>query len=193
MSYDVQLQLTLLYHPMAFVEDSLPGLKLVLAENGRGSALQTDLRMQEEWIKPHEWLPYGQTPNLDIYCQQVYRLKLAVDQKRPELVNRRGVVFRQDNHRARTSIVTGQKLPKLGWKVLIHPPYTLVDFMEVMRVSCPSMRWVLSLSLGAIENSSSCPVKSFVVQSSPVVVAWKVGEWGTSFGVVLVILNISKL
>ncbi|CAK9811656.1 Histone-lysine N-methyltransferase SETMAR [Anthophora quadrimaculata] len=72
----------------------------------------------------YELLPYGQTLNSDIYCQQLDRLKLAIDQKRPELANRRGVVFHQDNARPHTSIVTRQKLRELGWEVLMHPPYS---------------------------------------------------------------------
>lgn len=72
----------------------------------------------------HELLPYGQTLNSDLYCQQLDRLKLAIDQKRPELVNRKGVVFHQDNARPHTSIVTRQKLRELGWEVLMHPPYS---------------------------------------------------------------------
>ncbi|GFV28972.1 mariner Mos1 transposase [Trichonephila clavipes] len=47
----------------------------------------------------YELLPYGQTLNSDTYCQQLDRLKLAIDQKRPELSNRRRVVFHQDNAR----------------------------------------------------------------------------------------------
>ncbi|GFU56862.1 hypothetical protein TNCV_2437411 [Trichonephila clavipes] len=35
-SYEVQLQRTLLFHPLAVGEDSLPDSKLVLTENGRG-------------------------------------------------------------------------------------------------------------------------------------------------------------
>lgn len=72
----------------------------------------------------YELLPYGQTLNSDLYCQQLDRLKLAIDQKRPELANRRGVVFHQDNARPHTSIVTRQKLRELGWEVLMHPPYS---------------------------------------------------------------------
>ncbi|GFW72551.1 hypothetical protein TNCV_3797791 [Trichonephila clavipes] len=34
----------------------------------------------------------------------------GIDQKLPELVNRRGVVFHQDNARPHTSVVTRQKL-----------------------------------------------------------------------------------
>ncbi|GFW37370.1 histone-lysine N-methyltransferase SETMAR [Trichonephila clavipes] len=66
----------------------------------------------------------GQTLNLDIYCQQLDRLKLATDQKWPELANRRGVVFHQDNATLHTSVVTCQKLWELGWEVLMHPPYS---------------------------------------------------------------------
>ena len=47
-----------------------------------------------------------------------------IDQKRPELANRKGVVFHQDNARPHTSIVTRQKLRELGWQVLMHPPYS---------------------------------------------------------------------
>ncbi|GFW33500.1 putative DD34D transposase [Trichonephila clavipes] len=52
----------------------------------------------------------GQTLNLDIYCQQLDRLKLATDQKRPELANRRGLVFHQDNTTPHTPVVTRQKV-----------------------------------------------------------------------------------
>ncbi|GFY29627.1 hypothetical protein TNCV_1812071 [Trichonephila clavipes] len=47
------------------------------------------------------------------------RLKLVIDQKHPELVNRRGVLFLQDNARPHTSLVTRQKLWELGWEVLM--------------------------------------------------------------------------
>ncbi|GFW46175.1 mariner Mos1 transposase [Trichonephila clavipes] len=73
----------------------------------------------------YELIPLDQTLNSDIYCQQLNRLKLVTDQKRPELANRRGVVFHQDNARPHTSIVTRQKLWELDWKVLMHPPYNL--------------------------------------------------------------------
>ncbi|GFU68182.1 histone-lysine N-methyltransferase SETMAR [Trichonephila clavipes] len=43
-------------------------------------------------------------------CQQLERLKLTIDRKRPELANWKGVVFHQDNARPHTSVVTRQKL-----------------------------------------------------------------------------------
>ena len=72
----------------------------------------------------HESFPFGKTLNSDLFCQQLDRLKLAIDQKRPELANRRGVVFHQDNARSHTSVATRQKLRELGWEVLMHPPYS---------------------------------------------------------------------
>ena len=43
----------------------------------------------------YELLPYGQTLNSALYCEQLDRLKLAIEQKRPALVNRRRIVFHQ--------------------------------------------------------------------------------------------------
>ncbi|GFU78050.1 mariner Mos1 transposase [Trichonephila clavipes] len=71
-----------------------------------------------------ELLPHGQTLNSDIYCQQLNRLKIGIEQKWPETANRRGIVFPQDNARTLTSAVTCQNLRKLGWEVLMHPPYS---------------------------------------------------------------------
>ncbi|GFX99641.1 histone-lysine N-methyltransferase SETMAR [Trichonephila clavipes] len=58
-----------------------------------------------------------------LYCQQLDLSKLAIDQKRPEFANRRGVMFHQDNATPHTSVVTRQKLWELGCEVLMHPPY----------------------------------------------------------------------
>ena len=46
------------------------------------------------------------------------------DQQRPSLINRGRIVFHQDNARPHTSLVTRQKRRKLGWEVLLHPPYS---------------------------------------------------------------------
>ncbi|QQP35017.1 Putative DD34D transposase, partial [Caligus rogercresseyi] len=63
------------------------------------------------------------TLNSTIYCEQLDRVKLSIDQKRPELANRKGVVFHQDHTRPHTSLVTRQKIQELGWKVLSHLLY----------------------------------------------------------------------
>ncbi|GFY26832.1 histone-lysine N-methyltransferase SETMAR-like [Trichonephila clavipes] len=72
-----------------------------------------------------DWLPYGQTLNPDLYCQQLNHLKLAIDQKWLELTKKRGVVFHQDSVRSRMSLVTRQNIWELGWEVLMHPSYSL--------------------------------------------------------------------
>lgn len=72
----------------------------------------------------YELLPSGQTLNSERYIEQLDRLKKAIDQKRPELANRKRVVFHQDNARPHTSVATRQKLRELGWDVLMHPPYS---------------------------------------------------------------------
>jgi len=68
-------------------------------------------------------LPHNQTINSDKYCFQLDRLKAAIDEKRPELANRKDVVFHQDA-RSHVTLHTRQKLVQLGWDVLSHPPYS---------------------------------------------------------------------
>jgi len=69
-------------------------------------------------IAHYELLPPGQTIDSNLYCQQLERLRQAIEKKRPELINRKGVVFHHDNARPHTSLVTRQKLKELGWEVL---------------------------------------------------------------------------
>ena len=62
--------------------------------------------------------------NSNKYCSQLSQLKAALDRKHPELVNRKCILFYQDNARLHVSLMTRQKLLQLGWEVLIHLPYT---------------------------------------------------------------------
>ncbi|GFW02649.1 mariner transposase [Trichonephila clavipes] len=80
-------------------------------------------RVWRDWkgIIYNELLLYGQTLNSDLYCQQLNRLKLMIDQKWPDLANKRGVVFHQDNARPHTSVVT--------------PPETLGAWLESFNAS----------------------------------------------------------
>ena len=43
---------------------------------------------------------------------------------RPQLANRKGVVFPQDNARQHVSLTTRTRLHELGWDLLLHPPYS---------------------------------------------------------------------
>ena len=70
----------------------------------------------------YELLPENQTINSSKYCSQSDQLKAAIDEKRPELANRKLIVFHQDNTRQHVSLMTRQKLLQLVWEVLIHPP-----------------------------------------------------------------------
>ncbi|KAG5311526.1 SETMR methyltransferase, partial [Acromyrmex insinuator] len=57
-------------------------------------------------------------------ANKVMLLQETIKQKRPELINRKGVVFHHDNARPHTSLMTRQKLRELSWEVLMHPPYS---------------------------------------------------------------------
>ena len=72
----------------------------------------------------YEILQPGKTVDSVLYCQQLTRLQEAIQKMRPELLNRKGVVFHHDNARPHTSLMTRQKLTELGWEVLMHPLYS---------------------------------------------------------------------
>ena len=72
----------------------------------------------------YEFLPENQTINSNKYCSQLDQLKAALDEKRPESVNRKQIIFHQGNTRPHVSLMTRQKLLQLGWEVLIHVPYS---------------------------------------------------------------------
>ncbi|GFV28499.1 histone-lysine N-methyltransferase SETMAR [Trichonephila clavipes] len=60
-----------------------------------------------------ELLPDNTTINSEVYCHQLDKLNDTLQQKRSELINRKGVMFHQDNARSHTSLVTLQKLLQL--------------------------------------------------------------------------------
>ena len=72
----------------------------------------------------YELLLENQTINSNKYCAQLDQLKVAIDKKHPEVVNRKCIIFHQDNARRHVSLMTRQKLLQLGWEVMIHPPYS---------------------------------------------------------------------
>ena len=77
-----------------------------------------------EGVVYFELLSRNQTINSDVYFRYLNKLNTAVKEKRPELVNRKGVIFHHDNATPHTSLVTRQKLLRLGWEEMLHPPYS---------------------------------------------------------------------
>ena len=71
-----------------------------------------------------ELLPSNRMINSDIYCLQLMKLEETIKEKRPELANRKGIVFHHDNARPHTSLATRTKLLELGWEVMSHPSYS---------------------------------------------------------------------
>ncbi|XP_046837226.1 histone-lysine N-methyltransferase SETMAR-like [Vespa crabro] len=71
-----------------------------------------------------EILPDYTTIISEIYCHQLDKLNDALQQKRSELINKKCVVFLQDNARPHTSLVTRQKLLQLELVTMLHPPYS---------------------------------------------------------------------
>lgn len=72
----------------------------------------------------YELMKSNQTINTEVYCNQLDRLKQALAEKRPALLNRRGVLFHQDNARPHVAKATLKKLRTLEWEVMSHPPYS---------------------------------------------------------------------
>jgi len=71
----------------------------------------------------YELLPSGRTIDSTVYCSQLTKLDQAIRTKRPELVNRKGVVFHHDNAKSHTLLVIRNKLLRLGWDVLPYLAY----------------------------------------------------------------------
>jgi histone-lysine N-methyltransferase SETMAR len=70
----------------------------------------------------HELLGPNKTINSEVYCQQLDRVNECLKEKHPHIINRKGVVFHQDNARPHVSKMTQQKTKELNWEILDHPP-----------------------------------------------------------------------
>jgi histone-lysine N-methyltransferase SETMAR len=72
----------------------------------------------------YELLGPNKTINSEVYCQQFDRVNECLKEKRPHLVNRKGVVFHRDNVCPHVSEMTQQKIKELNWEIVDHPPYS---------------------------------------------------------------------
>jgi len=59
-----------------------------------------------------------------VYSAQLRRVAAALAKKQPSLVNRKGVLFHQDNARPHTAKATVEVINSLGWELLPHTPYS---------------------------------------------------------------------
>ena len=64
----------------------------------------------------YELLPESQMINSNKYCSQLDPLKAALNEKHPELVNRKCIIIHQDNERPHVSLMTGKNCYSLGGK-----------------------------------------------------------------------------
>jgi histone-lysine N-methyltransferase SETMAR len=83
-----------------------------------------DLYLVGYGIDLYELLRPNKTINSEVYCQQLDRVNEFLKEKRPHLVNRKGVVFYQDNTRLHVSKMTQQKIKEFNWEILDHPSYS---------------------------------------------------------------------
>lgn len=72
----------------------------------------------------HNFLKSGQTINSNNYCDMLEKVDANLKETRSSLINRKGVIFHQDNARPHKSRKTMQVLQKLNWTLMEHPPYS---------------------------------------------------------------------
>lgn len=72
----------------------------------------------------YHFLKSGETMNSDVYCDLLDSLNVRLHRERPAVVNRKRLIFHQDNAKPHTSKKTKAKLKQLQWEVLDHPPYS---------------------------------------------------------------------
>lgn len=71
-----------------------------------------------------EILKAGETITAQYYCDQLDRLKAAIAEKHPALLNRKNVILHHDNARPHVARMTRSKLKELGWETFTHPAYS---------------------------------------------------------------------
>lgn len=72
----------------------------------------------------YELFSSDQTISSDKYCEQLDKLKVAIQKKRTDLADRKNIVFHYDNTKSYATMQTIHKLRQLNWDILLHPPYS---------------------------------------------------------------------
>ena len=75
-----------------------------------------------EGIIHYKLLERNQTINAELYVQQMERLKMAIQEKRPN--RQHNVLLMHDNVRPHVTNMTKEAIQTHGWEVLPHPPYS---------------------------------------------------------------------
>ncbi|XP_018350293.1 PREDICTED: histone-lysine N-methyltransferase SETMAR-like [Trachymyrmex septentrionalis] len=160
-------------------QENDPFLKRIITGDEKW-VVYNNVKRKRSWSKKHEpaqstskadihqkkLLPDNTTINSEVYCHQLDKLNDSFKQKRPELINRKGIVFHQDNARPHTSLVTRQKLLQLGWDILPHPPYS----PDLMLIGLPFP------DLGKLESATSYCIFHGKIESSRKITSGKVAE-----------------
>lgn len=68
------------------------------------------------WKENSLWASSGKPKNSSEYCFQLNKLKAALDEERPDLVNRKHVIFHQDNAKLHVCLMTRQSCYNLAGK-----------------------------------------------------------------------------
>jgi histone-lysine N-methyltransferase SETMAR len=69
-------------------------------------------------------LLYNATITAEVYAHQLQRVQEALLEKRPTLINGKGVILLHDNVWPHVAKITREKIQKLGWEFLPHPPFS---------------------------------------------------------------------
>ncbi|GFW15923.1 histone-lysine N-methyltransferase SETMAR [Trichonephila clavipes] len=101
--------------------EKYPFLKRIITGDEKWDAYN-NVKRKRSWSKKDE--PAQTISKADIHQKKLDKLNDALQQKRSELINRKGVVFNQGNARPHTSLVTRQKLLQLEWDTMLYAPYS---------------------------------------------------------------------
>ena len=72
----------------------------------------------------HSFLNPGETPTFEKYAQQINEMSQKLQCLQPTLVHRKGPILLHDNAQRHVVQLTLQKLNELGYKVLLHLPFS---------------------------------------------------------------------